>query len=167
MNVKQLAAKLDQLLRREGAVDEQIASLKIELQNLQVDHQQLQVDHQQLQADRATSQQQHTAALAREQQLRCDYEALLHSTKTLVADRERLQNRVAELEAADKKLTDMLWGRRSERREDSDQLKLWDEPTTELSKQQLAVITAAAEAQRLSDEDRGSRSSGCGRGRQV
>ncbi len=48
--------------------------------------------------------------------LRNDHASLLNSTQTLIEDRQKLQQRVAELEAANKQLVDMLWGRRSERR---------------------------------------------------
>jgi len=44
------------------------------------------------------------------------YLALAESTKLLIAERDELKKRVSELEAVNKKLTDMLWGRRSERR---------------------------------------------------
>ncbi len=57
--------------------------------------------------------------------LRHDHESLLRSTQTLLEDRQKLEQRVAELEAANKQLVDMLWGRRSERRTISpDQLSL-------------------------------------------
>jgi transposase len=58
-------------------------------------------------------QQQHAALLS-------DHQSLLSSVETLMADRQRLEQRVAELEAINKRLTDMLWGRRSERR--------WEDP---------------------------------------
>jgi hypothetical protein len=51
--------------------------------------------------------------------LRRDYETLVDATRALTEDRETLLRRVAELEAANHRLVDMLWGRRSERRHDS------------------------------------------------
>jgi phosphoenolpyruvate-protein kinase (PTS system EI component) len=69
-----------------------------------------------------------------------DHEALLKATQTLIADRDQLANRVQELEAITKRLTDMLWGRRSEQRGfDPNQLELFanqpaeevEEPTPE------------------------------------
>jgi transposase len=45
-----------------------------------------------------------------------DYHALAKATGVLTADRETLKSRVVELEAMVNRLTDMLWGRRSERR---------------------------------------------------
>jgi len=84
-----------------------------------------------------------------------DYEALLASTQTLIEDREKLQQRVAELEAANKQLVDMLWGRRSERRTISpDQLSLdfGADPEEALSDGEQAVIVAQQEADEASDE---------------
>jgi hypothetical protein len=91
--------------------------------------------------------------LSEYQQLRCDHEALVASTQTMVADRDRRQRRVAELEAANNKLTNMLWGHRSERRVDDGQLSLWDQEDPKPSEEEQAVITAAAQTQRLSDEE--------------
>jgi chromosome segregation ATPase len=48
--------------------------------------------------------------------LRNNLSAVEESTAKVMADRERLQRRVTELEATNKRLVDMLWGRRSERR---------------------------------------------------
>ena len=45
--------------------------------------------------------------------LRRDYEALVGATRTITDERNTLRKRVAELEAANNRLTDMLWGRRS------------------------------------------------------
>ena len=54
-----------------------------------------------------------------------DHESLLVSTQTLIEDRNKLQERVEELEAINQRLVDMLWGRRSERRvDDPDQQSL-------------------------------------------
>lgn len=50
--------------------------------------------------------------------LRHDHEALLDATRNLVNERDQLRRRNEELEAANKRLTDMLWSRRSERRAD-------------------------------------------------
>jgi hypothetical protein len=44
------------------------------------------------------------------------YLALAEFSKPIIAERDELQKRVLELEAVNKKLTDMLWGRSSERR---------------------------------------------------
>jgi chromosome segregation ATPase len=63
--------------------------------------------------------------------LRADYEALVDASQTLTEDREKLRQRLEELEAVNKRLVDMLWGRRTERRTESpDQqyLDFGDEP---------------------------------------
>ncbi len=60
---------------------------------------------------------------------------------------------MAELEAANNRLTDMLWGRRSERRSESpDQQRLpfGDEPGPPPSAEEQEIITAQAQA----DEER-------------
>ena len=41
---------------------------------------------------------------------RRDYEALIDATLVLASERDSLQKRVAELEAVNKRLVDMLWG---------------------------------------------------------
>ena len=85
-------------------------------------------------------------------QLRHDHEALLETTRAVVEDREQLQQRVAELEAANTRLVDMLWGRRSERRSVSpDQLSLDFAALPEDENQQL-VITAQQQADDEFDE---------------
>ena len=50
---------------------------------------------------------------------RRDHEALVDATRIIIAERDALRQRVAELESANRRLVDMLWGRRSERRNDS------------------------------------------------
>ena len=50
--------------------------------------------------------------------LQTQYLALAQTINGVVAERDALKLKVAELEAVNKKLTDMLWGRRSERRVD-------------------------------------------------
>jgi transposase len=87
--------------------------------------------------------------------LQHDYEALLVSTQTLIDDRVNLQQRVAELEAANKQLVDMLWGRRSERRTISPgQLSLgFDADSEEApSDQEQDVIIAQQQADQAVDE---------------
>jgi transposase len=82
---------------------------------------------------------------------RRDHEALVDATRILVGERDLLQKRVAELEVVNKRLVDMLWGRRSERRADSpDQMQLAFsvEP---LSTEQQEIITAQAKADEATD----------------
>ena len=80
-----------------------------------------------------------------------DHEALLISTQTLIEDRDRLQQRVDELEAVNQRLVDMLWGRRSERRvNDPNQqtLDFGEAPSDE----QQDVIMAQLQADEAFDE---------------
>jgi len=89
-------------------------------------------------------------------QLRHDYEALLASTQAVKEDRDRLQQRVAELEAANQRLVDMLWGRRTERRTISpDQLCLdfGPDPDSSLSDAEQSVLTAGQQADEAFDEE--------------
>jgi len=91
--------------------------------------------------------------------LTSDLESLVHATNTLQEDRDRraqeqrdLRRRIEELEAINKQLTNMLWGRRSERRPfDPDQQQLFPhEATTE---EDDDVITAGDEAQAVLDAE--------------
>ena len=83
--------------------------------------------------------------------LKTDYVALVDSTHVLMADRDALKLRVAELEATNKRLVDMLWGRRSERRTDvsmSPSLNFGDDPvdaTDESSSPEVIVAQQAAQ----------------------
>ncbi|MEO8272037.1 MAG: hypothetical protein ABI557_20170, partial [Aureliella sp.] len=51
--------------------------------------------------------------------LNTQYLALSQMIKSVIAERDSLRLKVQELEASNRKLTDMLWGRRSERRLDA------------------------------------------------
>jgi len=131
MDVTQLTTQLEQALQ----LNEELRSQQVSLLQM----------NQQLQAE--------TAALRQPlETLRHDHEALVASTRTLLADREQLQQRVAELEAINQRLVDMLWGRRSERREFSpDQLLLSfleDRPQTV---EEQAVIMAQQQAEEAWD----------------
>ena len=87
-----------------------------------------------------------------QQALRRDYEALVEATRALSQERDALRQRVAELEAMNQRLVDMLWGRRSERRSDSpDQQRLdfGDVPAEPPSAAEQVVIAA----QELADEE--------------
>lgn len=143
MQLKQLVAQLNGLMKSQGGLVSELATLKSDFNALKLEHESLKLEHQ--------------VVLAREQQLRADYEALLASTQTLIADRDRVQRRVVELEASNAKLTNMLWGRRSERRYDDQEQPLLDgfaaQQFESLSAEEQAVIVAGAEAQRLTDEE--------------
>ena len=79
-----------------------------------------------------------------------DLEALLKATQTLIADRDQLAKRVQELEAITKRLTDMLWGRRSERRVfDANQLELFANQPAEEAEEP----TPEEEAEAIVDEE--------------
>jgi len=84
---------------------------------------------------------------------RHDHEALIDATRILTSERDLLKKRVAELEVANKRLVDMLWGRRSERRSDSpDQMQLAfavEPPSVE----QQEIITAQVKADEATDEE--------------
>jgi len=84
---------------------------------------------------------------------RRDYEALAETTRAIVGERDLLRNRAAELEVANKRLVDMHWGRRSERRSDSPdqmQLRFAAEPP---AAEEQAIITAQAKADEATDEE--------------
>jgi len=86
---------------------------------------------------------------------RRDYEALVDATRIITEERDSLRQRVAELEAANNRLTDMLWGRRSERRSDSPdqrQLDFGDGPEPPSAEEQ-EIITAQAEADEARDRE--------------
>lgn len=87
---------------------------------------------------------------------RHDYAALADASQVLMRQRDALQERVAELEAAQKRLVDMVWGRRSERRKDSPgQLPLGfsAEPLAAPSPEQQEVIAAQALADEAFDRE--------------
>ena len=80
---------------------------------------------------------------------RRDYEALVDATQVITDDRDALRQRMVELEASNKRLVDMLWGRRSERRTESpDQqhLNFGDDPVDLPSAEQQEIITAQTNA---------------------
>jgi transposase len=85
---------------------------------------------------------------------RRDYEALAAATQVITDDRNSLRQRVAELEASNKRLIDMLWGRRSERRgesPDQQHLNFDDDPIEPPSVEQQAIITAQTKADAAAD----------------
>jgi transposase len=83
---------------------------------------------------------------------RRDHEELVDATRTIVDERDALRRRVTELEAANNRLVDMLWGRRSERRSESaDQLHLGfaadsGEPPSAAEQEIIAAQSEADEA---------------------
>lgn len=88
--------------------------------------------------------------------LRGDYEALVDATRVLTSERDGLHRRVAELEAANHRLVDMLWGRRSERRSESpDQrhLDFGEEPGKPPSVEEQEILAAQAQADEAMDQE--------------
>ncbi len=85
---------------------------------------------------------------------RHDYEALVDATRIISAENDSRRQQVTELEAANHRLVDMLWGRRSERRNESpDQRHLgFDEPDP-LSPEQQEIVTAQAQADEARDAE--------------
>ena len=87
---------------------------------------------------------------------RREHEALVDATRIVIAERDALRKRVAELEAANNRLVDMLWGRRSERRSESpDQqhLPFGDEAEGPLSEAEQQILAAQAQQDETSDEE--------------
>jgi transposase len=87
---------------------------------------------------------------------RRDYDALVDATCIIAADRDALRQRAAELEAANNRLVDMLWGRRSERRSESPdqrQLNFSDEAVEPPSAEQQEIITAQTKADEAIDRE--------------
>ena len=74
--------------------------------------------------------------------LRHDHEALVDATRVIAGERDSLQKRVAELEVVNKRLVDMLWGRRSERRNDSPDQMLLSFATESPDDEKQEIITA-------------------------
>ena len=88
--------------------------------------------------------------------LRHDHAALVDATQVIVNERDALRRRVAELEAANNRLVDMLWGRRSERRRESpDQrhLSFAEEADEPPYAEQQEIITAQAAADEALDRE--------------
>lgn len=132
-----------------------VAQLQEQLQQVMKLNEELRLRNETLVSQNETLAQSMARLQQENQTLRHDHEALLASTQTLIEDREKLQQRLAELEATNKQLVDMLWGRRSERRPISpDQLSLEfgaDSEETPNDEQQ-AVIIAEQQADQAFDE---------------
>ena len=103
--------------------------------------------------------QQLAAAEAARAQAEAERSTLTDAAQVLQEDREELRNKIAELQAAVDRLTNMLWGRRSEKRINSDQPTLFDLQLTaeELSARQQEILAAEdllsdAAKQKLLDE---------------
>jgi len=76
-------------------------------------------------------------------QAQAELSTLIDAAQVVQDDRTTLKNKIAELQAAVDRLTNMLWGRRSEKRVDRDQLTLFDLGlTAEEQAQQQQIIAA-------------------------
>jgi transposase len=128
MDDTQLTEQLQQSRERNEALQEELASLRVSLEPI----------------------------VQGQQALRRDYETLVDATRTITAERDAMRQRVAELEAANRRLVDMLWGRRSERRSESaDQqhLDFGDGPVEPTTPQEQEIITAQTEADEARDRE--------------
>jgi len=82
-------------------------------------------------------------AQAARAQAEAELSTLTDAAQSLQDDREELQRKNSELQAAVDRLTDMLWGRRSEKRIPSDQPTLFDlQPPEELSAKDQEILAA-------------------------
>jgi len=112
-----------------------------------------------LQQQCVTLGQQLAAAETARAQAQAELSTLTDAAQVLQEDREELRNKIAELQVAVDRLTNMLWGRRSEKRINSDQPTLFDLQLTaeELSARQQEILAAEdllsdAAKQKLLDE---------------
>lgn len=103
--------------------------------------------------------QQLSAAETARAHAQAELSTLTDAAQVLQEDREELQSKIAELQAAVDRLTNMLWGRRSEKRINSNQPTLFDLQLTveELSARQQEILAAEdllsdAAKQQLLDE---------------
>ena len=84
---------------------------------------------------------------------RRDYDGLVDATRIITAERDALQQRVAELEVVNRRLVDMLWGRRSERRNESPDQQHLSFAADPPSAAEQEIITAQAEADEAEDAE--------------
>ena len=105
----------------------------------------LRQDNATLRQERVELAEQLTAAQAAQAQAEAELSTLTDAAGVLQDDREELQRKNSELQTAVDRLTDMLWGRRSEKRVYRDQPTLFDLlPTAdELSAQEQEILAAA------------------------
>ena len=97
-----------------------------------------------LRQERAELAEQLEAAHLSRAQAEAELSTLTEAAQVLQDDREELQRKNSELQAAVDRLTDMLWGRRSEKRIYSDQPTLFDLQLTpdELSAREQEIVAA-------------------------
>lgn len=107
-------------------------------------------DRKQLEGMIATLKQANDALQSEAARLRFDQATLAESTRVMMADREKMRERVAELEAINRRLTDMLWSRRSERRTGSKSplLNFGDDPVADVENSQSPEVIRAEQTAR-------------------
>ena len=98
----------------------------------------------------ATLKQAHDAVQGELTTLRSDHAALAESTRVMMADREKMRERISELESVNGRLTDMLWARRSERRTESRSplLNFGDDPLVAAENSELSEVIIAEQTAR-------------------
>ena len=108
------------------------------------------MDRKELEGIIATLKQAHDAVQSEFATLRSDHSALAESTRVMMADREKMRERISELEAVNRRLTDMLWGRRSERRTESTSppLNFGDDPLVEAENSASSEVITAEQTAR-------------------
>ena len=104
-------------------------------------------------ANQARLQAEHDGLKLEHEAVVAKYHTLLESTEKLIVDRDSLKERVSELEAINQKLTKMLFGRRSEKRNGSDLQPTLFDTEIELSDEEKAAIVAREKALELSDQE--------------
>jgi transposase len=114
------------------------------MEQLQAENAALRQENAALREARSELAQQLTAAQAAQALAEAELSTLTDASQVLQDDREELQRKNSELQAAVDRLTDMLWGRRSEKRIQSDQPTLFDlQPTPdELSAKEQELLAA-------------------------
>ena len=95
------------------ALHRELASVRAEKEVLRSENQSLQAQQQAQGIELASLRASLDRVLQEFGALRRDYEVLVDATRIITDERDALRQRVSELEAANNRLTDMLWGRRS------------------------------------------------------
>ena len=154
--LRESEARNEELRRELASRDRELHALRAQYEALRLEHQSLQVEQQGLQRDTRSRLEFQDQAAEELAALRHDYQSLAEATQVITGERDALRERVAELEAVEKRLVDMLWGRRSERRTESpDQrhLNFLDEPIEPPSPEEQEVISAQAKADEAFDQE--------------
>ena len=114
------------------------------MKQLQADSASLRQENATLRQERSDLAEQLTAAQRAHAQAEAELSTLTDASQVLQDDREELQRKNSELQAAVDRLTDMLWGRRSEKRIHTDQPTLFELQGTpdELSAKEQELLMA-------------------------